>query len=112
MRQFLSIQEAAEELGMSTAHIRNLIRGIQRNTPERYYVSDVFNGGKVAVRFVALQDYARYQNQIHTAPPYRPIERERELGISEGVSGSLLDADTIAAAVVKMLAQRIGGATV
>lgn len=81
MKQFLSVKEAAEELDTSTCYIRSLIRGIQANTPRRYYVSDVFNGGKLAVRFVTLQDYARYKGRLDNAPVYDPIERERELGI-------------------------------
>lgn len=81
MKQFLSIAEAAEQLGTSGQHIRNLIRGIRANTPERYAESDIFGRSKVAVRFVALQDYANYGDNLKLAPPYRPTDRERELGI-------------------------------
>ena len=83
MKQFLTITEASEQLGVSKQYIRMLITGIRKNTPDRYYVSDIFGGGKVAVRFVALQDYAKYRDNIETAPPYEPIMREMELGISE-----------------------------
>lgn len=83
MKQFLTISEASEQLGVSKQYIRMLITGIRKNTPDRYYVSDIFGGGKVAVRFVALQDYAKYRDNIETAPPYEPIMREMELGISE-----------------------------
>lgn len=82
MKQFLSIAEAAAELGTSEQHIRNMVRGIRSNTPDRYSPSDVFGRSKVAVRFVALQDFAAYGEDIGHAPPYRPIERERELGIT------------------------------
>lgn len=83
MKQFLTITEASEQLGVSKQYIRMLITGIRKNTPDRYYVSDIFGGGKVAVRFVALQDYAKYRDDIEDAPPYEPIMREMELGISE-----------------------------
>ena len=43
MKQFLSIREAAEELGVSKEYVRQLIKGIQANTPYRYTVSDVFS---------------------------------------------------------------------
>ena len=112
MKQFLSISEAAEELGTSEQYIRNLIRGIQTNTPKRYTVSDVFNGGKVAVRFVALQDYARYRDRIDTAPPYDPVRREAELGITEGQAYLVnISAHDIALELFRMFAQTAGGAT-
>ena len=82
MKQFLTITEASEQLGVSKQYIRMLITGIRKNTPNRYYESDIFGGGKVAVRFVALQDYAKYRDSIETAPPYEPVMREAELGIS------------------------------
>lgn len=81
MKQFLTITEASEQLGVSKQYIRILITGIRKNTPDRYYVSDIFGGGKVAVRFVALQDYAKYRDNIELAPPYEPVTREAELGI-------------------------------
>lgn len=82
MKQFLTITEASEQLGVSKQYIRMLITGIRKNTPNRYYESDIFGGGKVAVRFVALQDYAKYRDNIEEAPPYEPVMREAELGIS------------------------------
>ena len=82
MKQFLTITEASEQLGVSKQYIRMLITGIRKNTPNRYFESDIFGGGKIAVRFVALQDYAKYRDSIETAPPYEPVMREAELGIS------------------------------
>lgn len=82
MKQFVGIAEAADALGASKPYIRSLVNGIRANTPDRYNVSDVFGRSKVSVRFVALQDYAAYGEDIGHAPPYRPIERERELGIT------------------------------
>ena len=83
MKQFLSISEAATELGTSEAHIRNLVRGIRSATPERYHDSDIIGRGKIAVRFVALADFANYGDDLRTAPPYKPLELERELGIGQ-----------------------------
>ena len=82
MKQFVSIAEAAVLLDMSKPYVRGLVEGIRANTPKRYNVSDIFGRSKVSVRFVALQDYAAYGEDIGHAPPYRPIERERELGIT------------------------------
>lgn len=81
MKQFVSISEAAKELGTSEQHIRNLVRGIRSNTPERYTESDVFGRSKVSVRFVALQDFANHGSNLKAAPAYKPKEREEELGI-------------------------------
>ena len=112
MKQFLTITEASEQLGVSKQYIRMLITGIRKNTPDRYYVSDVFGGGKVAVRFVALQDYARYRDQIDTAPPYDPVRREAELGITEGQTHLMnISAHDIALELFRMFAQTAGGAT-
>ena len=82
MKQFVSIAEAAALLDMSKPHIRSMVEGIRAHTPDRYSVSDVFGRSKASVRFVALQDYAAYGEDIGHAPPYRPIEREQELGIT------------------------------
>ena len=81
MKQFLSIAEAACELGASESYIRSLIRGIRAHTPERYGAADIIGRSKISVRFVALQDFATYGECLKTAPPYRPLEREAELGI-------------------------------
>ena len=81
MTQFVSISEAAKELGSSEQHIRNLVRGIRANTPDRYSESDIFGRSKVSVRFVALQDFANYGSNLKAAPEYKPKEREEELGI-------------------------------
>ena len=81
MKQFLNINEAAYELGASESYVRGLIRGIRAHTPERYSAADICGRSKLAVRFVALQDFATYGECLKTAPPYRPLEREAELGI-------------------------------
>ena len=113
MRQFLSVQEAAEELGVSDAYVRQLISGIQRHTPERYYLADVFQGGKRAVRFAALMDYAAYRDRLEgrsdiPAPPYDPLTREAELGI---ISGPLpkVEIEQIGKAVCTELMRMFGG---
>ena len=112
MKQFLTITEASEQLGVSEQYIRMLITGIRKNTPNRYYVSDIFGGGRIAVRFVALQDYAKYRDCIETAPPYDPVRREAELGITEGQTHLMnISAHDIALELFRMFAQTAGGAT-
>ena len=83
MKQYLNVSEAAAELGTSEAHIRNLVKGIRSATPERYHDSDIIGRGKIAVRFVTLVDFANYGDDLRTAPPYKPLEMERELGIGQ-----------------------------
>ena len=104
MKQFLTITEASEQLGVSKQYIRMLITGIRKNTPNRYYESDIFGGGKVAVRFVALQDYAKYRSSIETAPPYEPVMREAELGIS-GFAPNTVTAQDILREIAVMFAR-------
>ena len=98
MKQFLSIREAAEMLDTSEQHIRNLIRGI-REHPERYHMSDVVGKAKIAVRFVALQDFANYGNDLEHAPRYNPIAREMELGMSPVVDSHQIAVEVIREAV-------------
>ena len=104
MKQFLTITEASEQLGVSKQYIRMLITGIRKNTPNRYFESDIFGGGKVAVRFVALQDYAKYRSSIETAPPYEPVMREAELGIS-GFAPNTVTAQDILREIAVMFAR-------
>ena len=83
MKQYLNVSEAATELGTSEAHIRNLVRGIRSATPERYHDSDIIGRGKIAVRFATLVDFANHGDNLETAPAYKPLEMERELGIGQ-----------------------------
>lgn len=84
MKQFLTMTEAAEEIGVCTATVKKMVEGIRNKIPERYSRTDLFEGKKTAVRFAALQDYAEiqtYEDLGITPPPYDPIRREMELGI-------------------------------
>ena len=99
MKQFLSIREAADMLDTSEQHIRNLIRGIREHTPERYCMSDVVGKSKIAVRFVALQDFSNYGNDLEHAPRYNPIAREMELGMSPVVDSHQIAVEVVREAV-------------
>lgn len=117
MKQFLTIAEAAKELGVSQAYVRQLISGIQRNTPDRYYISDVFQGGKRAVRLAALMDYAAYRDRLDgkvkcpvAIPPYEPIAREIELGITQQAVIQKGETEMVAKAVVSELMRILWGA--
>ncbi len=108
MRQYLNISEAANELGASESYVRSLIRGIRAHTPQRYSAADVVGRSKIAVRFVALQDYASYGDNLKTAPPYRPLDRERELGIVV----SAVDAHSVAIELLREAVRALGGLSV
>ena len=108
MKQYLSVSEAATELGTSEAHIRNLVRGIRSTTPERYHDSDIIGRGKIAVRFVTLVDFANHGDDLRTAPPYKPLELERELGIGQPA----VNPHDLAVEVVRTVISMVGGITV
>lgn len=108
MKQYLSVSEAATELGTSEAHIRNLVRGIRSATPERYHDSDIIGRGKIAVRFVALVDFANYGDNLKTAPAYKSLEMERELGIGQPA----VNPHDLAVEVVRTVISMVGGITV
>lgn len=108
MKQYLSVSEAATGLGTSEAHIRNLVKGIRSATPERYHDSDIIGRGKIAVRFVTLVDYANYGDNLKTAPAYKPLEMERELGIGQPA----VNPHDLAVEVVRTVISMVGGITV
>ena len=108
MKQYLNVSEAATELGTSEAHIRNLVRGVCSATPERYHDSDIIGRGKIAVRFVTLVDFANYGDNLKTAPAYKPLEMERELGIGQPA----VNPHDLAVEVVRTVISMVGGITV
>ena len=109
MKQYLNVSEAATELGTSEAHIRNLVRGIRSATPERYHDSDIIGRGKIAVRFVTLVDFANYGDDLRTAPPYKPLELERELGIGDA---QFVNVHDLAVELFRVMVGNIGRITV
>lgn len=104
MKQFLNTAEAAEQFGISPASARVLFHGVRDNIPERYRDLDIIGRKQVAIRAVALMDYSRYGDNLRTAPPYRPLEDEKELGIVAAPSINPHDLATeVARAVINML---------
>ena len=81
MKQFLNTAETMTEFGISEASARSLVRGVRDNIPERYHESDIVGRYKCSVRAVALMDFSRHGDNLETAPAYKPLEMERELGI-------------------------------
>ena len=81
MKQFLNVSETMTEFGISEASARSLVRGVRDNIPERYHESDIVGHYKCSVRAVALMDFSRHGDNLETAPAYKPLELERELGI-------------------------------
>ena len=81
MKQFLNTAETMTEFGISEASARSLVRGVRDNIPERYHESDIVGHYKCSVRAVALMDFSRHGDNLETAPAYKPLELERELGI-------------------------------
>lgn len=118
MKQFLSVNEAAEQLGLTPATIRGMINGMRNYIPDRYSRTDFFEGRRVAVRFAALQDWAEIQSYITlglTPPPYNPLAREVALGIIPEYpqqKKTAIDADIIADKVLERLMPMLTGRAV
>ena len=111
MKQFLSIKEAAEELGLCQKTIRSMVDEMREYIPDRYSRTDIFEGRRIAVRFAALQDWAETKQKIEMGMQpdrYDPIRREKELGIivdpDRAVPAVKINADEIAEAVVRRMA--------
>lgn len=115
MKQFLSICEASEELGLTPPTVRKMISEIRDHIPERYSRTDIFEGNRVAIRFVALQDWAETKQKLEYGlkpDAYDPLRRERELGIISDISVDVqkhIDVDAITEAVCKKLLTRLAG---
>ena len=109
MKQFLNTAETMTEFGISEASARSLVRGVRDNIPERYHESDIVGHYKCSVRAVALMDFSRYGNGLDTAPPYKPLELERELGIG---GAQFVNVHDLAIEVVRTVISMVGGITV
>ena len=108
MKQFLNTAETMTEFGISEASARSLVRGVRDNIPERYHESDVVGHYKCSVRAVALMDFSRHGDNLETAPAYKPLEMERELGI--GIPA--VNPHDLAIEVVRTVISMVGGITV
>ena len=108
MKQFLNTAETMTEFGISEASARSLVRGVRDNIPERYHESDIVGHYKCSVRAVALMDFSRHGDNLETAPAYKPLEMERELGI--GIPA--VNPHDLAIEVVRTVISMVGGITV
>ena len=93
MRAYLTAEQAAEEFGCSTKHIRILMKEMRKYIPERYGKLTLFGEGRsVAVRTVCLMDYATHRKLIQSGDgdllKFDAVESERELGINDGYEDS------------------------
>ena len=109
MKQFLNTAETMTEFGISEASARSLVRGVRDNIPERYHESDIVGRYKCSVRAVALMDFARYGNDLGTAPAYKPLELERELGIGDA---QIVNVHDLAVELFRVMVGNIGRITV
>ena len=108
MKQFLNVSETMTEFGISEASARSLVRGVRDNIPERYHESDIVGHYKCSVRAGALMDFSRHGDNLETAPAYKPLEMERELGI--GIPA--VNPHDLAIEVVRTVISMVGGITV
>lgn len=108
MKQFLNVSETMTEFGISEASARSLVRGVRDNIPERYHESDIVGHYKCSVRVVALMDFSRHGDNLETAPAYKPLEMERELGIDIPA----VNPHDLAIEVVRTVISMVGGITV
>ena len=109
MKQFLNTAETMTEFGLSEASARSLIRGVRDNIPERYHESDIVGHYKCSVRAVALMDFSRHGDNLETAPAYKPLEMERELGIGDA---QLVNVHDLAVELFRVMVGNIGRITV
>ena len=91
IRRYMRPAELAEEFGVSTDYVRDIIRCIRVNmkSQTRYSTLDLIGSGKViSLRTAAYMDCARYRQYINTdmeqyIPIYDPLETEIDLHLIE-----------------------------
>ena len=120
MRQFMKVDEIAEEMGCSSGYVRQLANEMRDHIPDRYKLTDFFGSGKgLAIRFTAIQDYSLRREALRNGrpcPDFEPAIVERDLGISQ-TGGQMLvlteeNMKELARCIVSTFGARLGGANV
>ena len=91
LRRYMRPTELAEEFGVSSDFVRDIVRCIRVNIRQRtrYSPDDLISSGKVtSVRTAAYMDAARHRAHINTdmeqfLPVYDPISTEIDLHLIE-----------------------------
>lgn len=119
MKQYLTREEAAEDINVSKREIANIITGIRENMGpgKRYGQYSLRGSGRLTqIRYAVLTDYMRYKDYFSDSvlaeniPQFNAREAERDLGV---VSDSFrdpaaqIDADMIAEAIIKAFALKM-----
>ena len=123
MKQYINKADITEEFQISPSFATRICREIQDENmgPGKRYGQYAIRGSNsyLQVRYAVLTDYLRYRKNLKDpmacryVPAFDIREAERDLGVrEETVYNVQIDPSVVAAEVVKMLAQRIGGATV
>ena len=123
MKQYINKTDIAAEFQISPSFANRICKEIQdkhMGPGKRYGQYTIRGNGKcMQVRYAVLTDYLRYRKDLKDpmacryVPAFDIREAERDLGVREDpVYNVQIDPSVVAAEVVKMLAQRIGGVTV
>ena len=112
LRRYMRPAELAEEFGVSTDYVRDIIRCIRVNmkSQTRYSALDLIGSGKViSLRTAAYMDCARYRQYINTdmeqfLPVYDPISTEIDLHLIEPQT---VDIEGITAEVIQRIKSKL-----
>lgn len=112
IRRYMRPAELAEEFGVSTDYVRDIIRCIRVNmkSQTRYSALDLIGSGKVvSVRTAAYMDAARHRAHINTdmeqfLPVYDPISTELDLHLIEPQT---VDIEGITAEVIQRIKSKL-----
>ena len=112
IRRYMRPAELAEEFGVSTDYVRDIIRCIRVNmkSQTRYSALDLIGSGKViSLRTAAYMDCARYRQYINTdmeqfLPIYDPISTEIDLHLIEPQT---VDIEGITAEVIQRIKSKL-----
>lgn len=92
MKQYMTTNNLAAELGLSPETIRRWIREM-RKLPDRYDEATFFgNGRTIIVRTVCLLDYSKYRDELQSpilrqyVPGLDAKSLEKKIGVQNGKS--------------------------
>ena len=119
MKQYITRNEAMEELGLSTTAMRTILNEIRSysGVGKRYGPYALRGSGRLMqVRYAVLTDYMSYRDRLRNkdarkyVPDFDVREAERDLGVTSDVFVTqqiTADPELIAGAIVRQIASKI-----
>ena len=119
MKQYITRNEAMEELGLSTTAMRTILNEIRSysGVGKRYGPYALRGSGRLMqVRYAVLTDYMSYRDRLRNkdarkyVPDFDVREAERDLGVTSDVfitQQLSVDPDLIAGAIVRQIASKM-----